>query len=103
LFNIYIQSLVDKALENIEDGVKVGGHFVNAVRFADDQAMLANSKVGLQIIMYALNKTTQKYGMRINIKKTKVLRISKNEAKQLNICIDGNKLEQVRQFCCNNR
>jgi len=27
LFNIYIQSLVDEALKNIEDGVKVVGHF----------------------------------------------------------------------------
>jgi len=38
--------------------------------------------------------------MRINIKKTKVMRISKNEAKQLKISIDGNKLEQVKQLCC---
>ena len=48
LFNIYIQSLVDKALESIEDGVKVRDHLVNAVRFADDHAMVANSNAGLQ-------------------------------------------------------
>jgi len=59
LFNIYIQSLVDEALENIEDGVKVGGHLVIAVRFSDDQAMIANSKFGLQRIMDAVNKTTE--------------------------------------------
>jgi len=39
---------MDKALENIKDGVKVGSHLVNAVRCADDQAMVANSKAGLQ-------------------------------------------------------
>jgi len=33
---------------------------VNAVRFADDQAIIANSKIGLQRIMDALNKTTEK-------------------------------------------
>jgi len=35
--------------------------------------------------MDALNKTTKEYGMRINMKKTKMMRISKNEAKQLKI------------------
>jgi len=44
----YVQRLVDEALENIDDGVKVGGHLVNAVRFADNQAMVANGKGGLQ-------------------------------------------------------
>jgi len=63
--------------------VKVGGNLVNAVRFVDDQAMTANRKTGLQRTMDALNTTTEEYGMRINIKKTKVMRISKNEAKQL--------------------
>jgi len=39
LFNIYIQALIAEALENSEDGVRVGGTQVNAVRFAEDQAM----------------------------------------------------------------
>jgi len=44
VFNICIKRFVDEELENKEDGVKVGSHLVNAVRFADDQAMVANSK-----------------------------------------------------------
>jgi len=40
--------------------------------------MLVISNAGLQRIMDALNKTTEEYGMRIHIKKTKALRISKN-------------------------
>jgi len=48
--------------------------------------------------MNALHKATEEHATRINIKKTKMLRISKNEAKQLQICIDGIKLEQVRQL-----
>jgi len=39
---------VDEALENNEDGMNVGRHSVNAVRFADDQAMVAISKAGLK-------------------------------------------------------
>src|SRR6266536_4337737 len=74
LYNIYIQELITEALENSEDGVKVGGTLVNAVRFADDQAMVANSNAGLQRIMHSLNNTSEEYGMKINIKKTKVMR-----------------------------
>jgi len=37
--------------------------------------------------------------MRINIKKTNVMRISKNEVKQLNVSIDGNILKQVKELC----
>jgi len=70
----------------------------NAVRFADNQAMVANSKAG-QRIMDALNKMTEEYGMRINIKKTKKITISKNEAKQIKVNIDDNRLEQLQQFC----
>jgi len=39
--------------------------------------------------MDALNKTTEEYGMRINIRKAKLMRISKNESKQIKINVDG--------------
>jgi len=95
------QRLVDEApsLENIDDRMKVGGHLVNAVRFADNHAMVANTIAGVQRIMDGGKKTTEEFGMRINIKQTKVMRISKNEAKQLKISIDGYILEQEKQFC----
>ena len=60
---------------------------VNAVTFADDQAMVANSNAGLQRIMNALNKTTGDYGVRISTKKTKVMRISKDDVKQMTLNI----------------
>jgi hypothetical protein len=99
LFNIYIQQMIMETMENVEDGVKVGGQLVNAIRFADDQAMVASTNAGLQRIMDSLNRTSGEYGMRINIKKTKMMRISREEGKSMNITINGNKLEQVTQFC----
>ena len=71
---------------------------MQAVRFADDQAMVANSNAGLQRIMENLNKTSEEYGMKINLKKTKVMRISRKEGSKITINIDGVKLEQVKQF-----
>src|SRR6218665_3013274 len=38
LFNIYIEELVREAVEDLEEGIKVGGRWIKALRFADDQA-----------------------------------------------------------------
>jgi len=70
---IYIQQLIVEALENTEDGVKVNGLLVKAVRFPDDQAMVSSSNAGLQRIIDELNKISNDYGMKINIKKTQRL------------------------------
>jgi hypothetical protein len=98
LFNIYAEAMMKEAMEEVEDGVKVGGHIIQAVRFADDQAMVADSKVGLQNIMTKLNEVVGHYKMKINEKKTKVMMIGKEEAQQVQISINGNTLEQVHQF-----
>jgi ribosome-interacting GTPase 1 len=75
-------------MENQKDGVKVGGRIVQAVRFADDQAMVANTNAGLQRTMDSLRKTSEDYGMKINLEKTKVMRISRNEWRKITIKID---------------
>ena len=56
---------------------------MQAVRFADDQAMVANINAGLQWIMDSLHKTSGEYGMKINLKKTKVMRISRNAGRNI--------------------
>ena len=51
-------------------------------------------------MMDRLNTTSKKYGMKINIKKTKVMKISKKEEETtLNIQIEGKEIEQVKEFC----
>jgi hypothetical protein len=90
--------MMKEAMEGLEEGVKMGGHLIQAVRFADDQAMTANTAKGLQTIMTKLNEVVERYGMRINKSKTKVMKIGKGEQEQLQINIDGQILEQVQQF-----
>jgi Reverse transcriptase (RNA-dependent DNA polymerase) len=71
---------------------------VQAARFADDQAMVANTNAGLQRIMDSLHKTSEEYGMKINLKKAKVMRKSRNEGRKNKSKIDGENVE-VKQFC----
>ena len=51
LFNIYVEFMLMEALEDCEDGVNVGGERLAAVRYADDQAIIVITNVGLQHIM----------------------------------------------------
>src|SRR5207244_11347200 len=86
-----------EAMESIEEGIKVGGKLIKDVRFADDQGMIAKSEAGLQKIMDGLNSTSLEYGMKINIKKTKVMKVS-IVGGEVNITINGTKIEQVKSF-----
>src|SRR6218665_4071340 len=48
LFNIYIVELVGESVEDLEEGIKVGGRGIKTLRFAEDQAMIARSQGGPQ-------------------------------------------------------
>ena len=56
-------------MEDMPEGIKVGGRLMNALRFADDQAMIAASQKGLQRMMDRLNTISEEYDMKINIKR----------------------------------
>ena len=73
--------------------VKVGGTLVYAMKFANDQAMVANSDAGLQRIMDSLCSRLQR-----SMNETKVMRISRTKGRLLTVTINGSKLEQFKQF-----
>ena len=75
LFTVYAEIMMVEAMEGIEEGIKVGGKWLKYMRFADDQAMVASSELGLQTIMDELVRVAKQYDMNINLKKTKVMRI----------------------------
>ena len=49
-----------------------------------------------------INRVTKEYGMKINVKKTKVMCISLHGGGRVRILIDAQKVEQVKQFKCDN-
>jgi len=53
----------------LESWIKVDGHKIKTVMFADDKAVVLSSDKGLQELMDNINIVTQKYGMKINVKK----------------------------------
>ena len=68
------------------------------VRFAGRQSNGGKHSWWTSNIMTKLNEVVERYKMRINKNKTKVMKIGKGEQEQLQIEIRGNILEQVHQF-----
>ena len=75
----------------------MGGVLIPAIRLADDQAMVSHTVRGLQVIMDALQDTSEKYNMRINTKKTKIMRISMVQGRTMKISqrIESGKSETI--------
>src|SRR6476619_2621396 len=45
LFTIYAELIMKEALENVEEGIRVGGG-IKDMKYADDQGMVANTDAG---------------------------------------------------------
>jgi len=63
----------------------VGGVLIPAIRFAVDQTIISHTVRGLQVIMDALQDTSEKYNIRINTKKTKIMRMYTVEGRTMKI------------------
>ena len=61
--------------------------------------MVLHTVRGSQVIMDALQDTSEKYNMRINTKKTKIMRMSTVAGRTMKITVNGQNLERVKQFC----
>ena len=85
------------ALEKWEDGIEIGGKFYNNLRYADDVALLATTEGKLQELVNEVGKTSERFGLSLNAKKTQVMVIGRNTS-SIKIMYNGAPLEQVKQF-----
>lgn len=98
LFSIYAEAMMAETLKGAIEGVRVGGKLISDIRFADDQGMVASSEIALQSLMDRLYLTAKKYDMKINVKKTKTMVVSKKGGGAIDIRVEGQRVEQVRKF-----
>ena len=95
LFSIYAEMMMTEALENVEEGIRVCGELIKDVKYADDLGMVANTEAGLQSLMDSLNTTAKHYDMKINIKETKAMVVSRNGGERVNITVESQSVEQL--------
>ena len=60
--------MIWEAADNLQTRVSVGGQIFNTVKYADDEAVVANSQKGLNNLTNNLNKVTREFGMKVNMK-----------------------------------
>lgn len=65
--------------------------------FADDICLLAHKQTDMEIKLNQLIKYASQVGLKINVAKTKLLRL--NATTTCNISIDGERIEEVDNFC----
>ena len=83
----FAEKMMVEAFEDCNLGINVGDNRTRDIRFADDQAMIANNEAELQQIIDRLNTTANKFNMKINVGKAKVMVVSKTP-KRAKILID---------------
>jgi hypothetical protein len=93
LFNLYCEYLTKEALEGVGD-FKLGGQIICTVKYADDLVLLAKEETVLQGMIDRLTEIGRRYGMEMNVEKTKVMRISR-QPYPIKIMIDQKQLENV--------
>ena len=98
LFSIYAEVKMIEAMENGEEEIVVGGQVVRGVRFAEDQGVVSSSEDGLQRLMDRMNDTANRFIMMMNVQKIKTMIVSRDEEQVVNITINGQRVEQVRNF-----
>ena len=94
MFNLYPEHIFRKT--NHIHGVKINGHNTNNLRYA---VLIAEGEASLQDLVTAVKDESEKCGLLMNIKKTKVMLLTKDtKEKKVSIHIDHIEVEQVQSF-----
>ena len=81
-------------LEEAQDGIKIAGRNINNLRYADDTTLMAESKEELKSLLMKVKEESEKVGLRLSIKKTKIMASGPITLWE----IDGETTEMVRDF-----
>ena len=81
-------------LDEVQAGIKISGRNINKLRYAEDTALMAESKEELKSLLMKVKEESEKVGLKLNIQKTKIMASSPITSWQ----IDGETMETVRDF-----
>jgi len=97
LFNLMAELLMRKALDGFDGGFKIGGRCITNLRYADDIVLIASTEEKLQDLVNRLHEAATELGMKINGKKTKVMKVC-NDPKPITVTVAGYILSETKSF-----
>ena len=90
-----MQSTSSKMLGwRIQPGIKIARRNINNLRYADDTTLMAESEEELKNLLMKVKEESEKAGLKLNIKKTKIMASGPITSWQ----IDVGKVEKVIDF-----
>ena len=81
-------------LDEAQAGIKIPGRNINNLRYADNITLMAESEEELKSFLIKVKEESEKVGLKLNIKKTKIMASSPMSSWQ----IDGETMEAVANF-----
>ena len=81
-------------MRNAQAGIKIAGRNTNNLIYADDTALMAESKEELKSLLMNVKEESEKVGLKLNIQKTKITASGPITSWQ----IDGQTVETMRDF-----
>ena len=60
-------------LEETQAGIKIAGRNINNLKYADDTTLMAESEEELKSLLMKVKEESEKFGLRLNIQKTKIM------------------------------
>lgn len=99
LFNLYAEAVMREALQDDDEdemnaGIRMGGRRIKDLRYADDTTLLADSKESLEELLAKVQSASNKAGLYLNVKKTKVM--SSRDLSDFTVGTDN--IEVVKNF-----
>ena len=74
LFNLYAEDIMRNAgLEEAQAGIKTAGSNINNLRYEDDTTLMAESEGELKSLLMKVREESEKVGLKLNIRKTKIV------------------------------
>ena len=59
-------------LDEAQAGIKIAGRNINNFRYADDTTLMAESEEELKSLLMKVKEESEKFGLKLNIQKTKI-------------------------------
>ena len=95
LFNSYAECIKRNAgLDEVQAGLKIARRNISNLRYADDTALMAESKEEQKSLLMKVKEESEKADLKLNIQKMKIMTSSPITSWQ----IDGETMETMRDF-----
>ena len=81
LLNLHAEYIkLNVRVDETQAGIKIAERNINNLRYADDTTLTGESKEELKSLLMEVKKDSEKAGLKLNIKKTKIMASSPNSS-----------------------